>query len=238
MNFFNYVNEKKLIILIISLSLNLIFILVCGILSWSLFNYECDLPMTSDIVNDPETTEEISSKIYVDVKGEVKNPGVYEVSNVNIIDDVIKLAGGFTKSAYKNNINLSKKVTDELVIYVYSNSEYKKLNEDNVEIKECVCPEYNISDCIESGSSEIINNNTFNSEIEDKNDDKENIKKLININTATIDELMTLPGIGESKAKAIIEYRIKTLFNKIDDIKNVSGIGEAVFEKIRDYITV
>ncbi|HPZ24249.1 MAG TPA: ComEA family DNA-binding protein, partial [Bacilli bacterium] len=60
----------------------------------------------------------------------------------------------------------------------------------------------------------------------------------ININTATIEELQTLTGIGESKAKAIIEYREKTPFVKIEDIKNVTGIGDSLFEKIKDNISV
>ena len=60
---------------------------------------------------------------------------------------------------------------------------------------------------------------------------------LININTATKEELMTIPNIGESKADKIIEYRDKDKFEKIEDIQNVSGIGESIFEKIKTYIT-
>ena len=62
--------------------------------------------------------------------------------------------------------------------------------------------------------------------------------KLVNINTATIDELQTIKGVGESKAKSIIEYRKENKFIKIEDIKNVSGIGDSLFEKIKDYITI
>ena len=61
---------------------------------------------------------------------------------------------------------------------------------------------------------------------------------LISINTASLEELKTLPGIGESKANSIIKYRETSSFNTIEDIKNVSGIGESLFEKIKDYITV
>ena len=63
-------------------------------------------------------------------------------------------------------------------------------------------------------------------------------KNLININSATKEELMTLSGIGESKARAIIDYRTQNKFIKIEDIKNVSGIGDSAFEKIKDYIAV
>lgn len=60
----------------------------------------------------------------------------------------------------------------------------------------------------------------------------------VNINTATQKELMSLSGIGEAKAKAIIEYRSKTKFKKIEDIMQVPGIGKGIFEKIKEDITV
>lgn len=66
----------------------------------------------------------------------------------------------------------------------------------------------------------------------------QNGNKLININTANVEELKTLNGIGDSKAKAIIDYRKKTKFIKIEDIMNIKGIGEKMFEKIKDFITV
>ena len=75
-----------------------------------------------------------------------------------------------------------------------------------------------------------------------KNSDTDNIQndsnKLISLNKGSLDELMTIPGIGEQKAKQIIEYRNSNAFTSIEDIKNVSGIGESLFEKIKDYITI
>ena len=67
---------------------------------------------------------------------------------------------------------------------------------------------------------------------------EENISKKISLNTATKDELMTLSGIGESKALAIIEYRSNKLFESIEEITNVSGIGKSLYEKIKDNITL
>ena len=96
------------------------------------------------------------------------------------------------------------------------------------------CPIYEISNC--EGAS-IINNSVNN----EKNDSLEIVSEnnKVNINNATKEQLLTLSGIGESKALAIIEYRNSTGgFKSIEDIKNVSGIGEALFAKIKDSITV
>ena len=102
---------------------------VCGYLIWTSYTHEfiCE-EVKEQIVAETTITQE-QEKYYVDVKGAVKKPGVYEVNKNNIINDVINLAGGFTKSAYTKNINLSKKISNELVIYIYTNSEYKKLFE-------------------------------------------------------------------------------------------------------------
>ena len=72
---------------------------------------------------------------------------------------------------------------------------------------------------------------------EDEKTDDESEQKLVSINSGTKEELMSIPGIGEAKADSIIEYRKENKFEKIEKIKNVSGIGEALFEKIKDYIT-
>ena len=71
----------------------------------------------------------VTSKVYVDIKGSVKKPGVYQVSADSIVWDIVNLSGGFTKNAYTKNINLSQKVKDEMVIYVFSKNEMLKMNE-------------------------------------------------------------------------------------------------------------
>lgn len=177
-----------------------------------------------------EIIEEVKkTKITVDIKGQVNNPGVYELIEGSRIIDLINIAGGLTKDANTSLINLSKKLEDSMVIIIYSNYEVENSNVKEIETvfkiieKECNCPV-------------IENDGCINTEIE--KEDKENINELININTATLEELMTLPGVGESKAKSIIEYREKNKFKTIEEIQNVSGIGELAFEKIKAYITI
>lgn len=162
-------------------------------------------------------------KLIVDIKGEVKNPGVYEVKKNTRINDVIKLAGGLTYKANTKYINLSKKVKDEMVIFIYSYWEINSFKEQE-KIKE------------ELPTIEDKNLITSNKIVDETSTDVVNSK--ININSATLEQLMTLTGIGESKAKSIIEYREKNKFKTIDDLKEVSGIGDSIFDKIKENITV
>lgn len=165
-----------------------------------------------------EKKKEVSTVI-VDIKGNVNNPGVYEVENGKRVNDVINMAGGLTETADTSNINLAKIVTDEMTIVIYSKEEV--LEKYKSEVCICDCPYITNDACINESSNE------------------DNTSSLVNINTASIEELMTLQGLGEAKAKSIIEYRTKNgNFTSIDSIKEVSGIGEAIFEKIKDYITV
>ena len=205
---------KKLILILVGIS-----IILGGVI---LVLYKREINTKEEVVDifkekekEQKDKEEISNKknketkVIVDIKGMVVNPGVYEVDSNLRVNDVIELAGGLLEGADTSYINLAKIVTDEMTIIIYSNEEvlekYKKEN--------CICEECN-----------IVNNACINTE--DNN-------KLININTASLD------GIGESKAKSIISYREEHgLFNKVEDIKNVSGIGESLFEKIKIYITV
>ena len=165
-----------------------------------------------------EEIKDTSESVYVDIKGSVKKPGVYKVDKTSIVNDVIKLAGGFTKNAYTKNINLSKHVSDEMVIYVFNKKDFTTTTEKN-EV---------------SFTTEVINYDnciTTTKKTTTKSD-------ILNINTASKEELMGISGIGASKADLIIAYRLEHKFSKIEDIMNVSGIGESLFEKIKKYITV
>ena len=159
--------------------------------------------------------KEETSKVVVDIKGMVTNPGVYEVDSTMRVNDVILLAGGLIEGADTSLINLAKIVTDEMTIIIYSNEEVQEKYKEEI----CVC------DC------PLIENDAC---VDNKEEDH-----LININTCTLDELMEINGIGKTKAEAILEYRESNGdFNSIDDIKKVDGIGDALFEKIKAYIKV
>ncbi|MBQ7240342.1 MAG: helix-hairpin-helix domain-containing protein [Bacilli bacterium] len=178
-------------------------------------NYK-DKNDTNEVVAFVETTTSVEIKdevnnFYVDVKGEVKNPGVYFVSEGMLVIDAINLAGGLTKKACTDDINLSMKLTNEMVIYVNNKNSF-------------------------TTTTKVTELNDV--KIKEEKQEKYTNNGLVNINTASKEELMTLNGIGESKANSIIEYRKTNKFNTIEDIMNVSGIGEKFFEQIKNYITV
>lgn len=178
-----------------------------------------------------EQNELAIESYYVDIKGAVKNPGVYLVNKGTIINDVINLAGGLTKNASTKNINLSYKTTSSMVIYIYTNNEL--IEEKTINTEPCICNE--IKECIDNKESIIIEEKK-----EEPNNQIDQItSNKININTATKEELQSLNGIGEQKALSIIEYReTNGNFKSIEEIKNVSGIGDSAYEKIKDYITI
>ena len=153
-----------------------------------------------------------NDNIYVYVNGQVKYPGVYKLNYGDRAYNAIKNAGGLTKNAKKNNINLAETVVDAQNIYVMSKKEYKK-----------------------SLSKKSISGETTDSLSENQDTNS----SLININTASESELTKLPGIGNSKAAAIIKYREENdNFSSKEDIKNVSGIGDSTYSNIEDLITV
>ena len=151
-----------------------------------------------------------------------------------IVDDLIILAGGLNNNAYTNNINFSKKLQNEMVIFIYTNYEYHNLNKKDETVTECNCPQVDLSSCLNSGSSIIISNDNNNGAI-----DNNTTNDLININTANLSNLMSLNGIGEAKAKAIIKYRSDNgNFKKLDELLSVDGIGSKLYEEIKIYLTI
>nr|MCR4581089.1 SLBB domain-containing protein [Bacilli bacterium] len=183
--------------------LGIIVILITGIIWSSIINNNSNEVINDNIAlldEDIIVNNTNDDYFYVDVKGEVKNPGVYKVIEGMIVNDVINLAGGLTKNAYTKSINLASKVTEGSVIYVYSKKDMTTTSS-----KTTTTNKYNY---VEPNTNEVVNNNSG----------------LVNINTASKEELLTITGIGESKADQIIEYRKSNPFKSIEDIMNVSGI--------------
>ena len=178
---------------------------------------------TLDMSEYEDEEQEDSSKLRVDIKGAVRNPGVYELEAGSVVNDLIKASGGLMSNADTSNLNLSKKLANEMVIIVYTKDEVKEMKQSDK-----LGDELNENSSIIGGSSETSKKTTTS-----KTSGK------VNLNTASKEELETLNGIGSSKAESIIQYRSTCgAFRTIEDIKNISGIGDAVYAKIKDYITV
>lgn len=153
-----------------------------------------------------DNTETTFEKLYVQICGEVVNPGVFSVSAGTRVYQIVEMAGGMTQEADIDVVNQAETVYDGQQIYIPAQGE-----------------EYSVS---------------ANGNVTETNEG-ENIAGKININIADRDSLMTLPGIGSSKAEAIIAYRESNgSYNTIEDIMNVSGIKQAAFDKIKDLICV
>ena len=158
-----------------------------------------------------ETTTMIPQNCYVDIKGEVLRPGVYEFSCESRIQEVIKKAGGFTEEADETKINLAQKVTDQMQMIV-----------PNVNSKQ--------EGGVTEGNSEKGNSS---------NTTPSNSKQgTVNINTATLEELQTIKGIGKKKAEAILQYRKEHgPFRTKEDLLQVKGIGKKALEAIESQVT-
>lgn len=157
----------------------------------------------------------------VDIKGQINKPGVYQIEEGTRIYEIIELAGGLLSTATTENINLSKKASDEMVIYIFSKEEFAKQN--MCEVKNKTSAEI---------SEEIKNKKSI---IEEEKELKQDLK--ISLNQATLEELMTLDGIGNSKAENIIKYREEHGgFKDLEELKEISGIGDSIYEKVKDKI--
>ena len=228
----------------------IVFSILCGFIFWYFSNdlseIKKELKKSSEVSS--VSMEEVKTKFIVDIKGEVKTPGVYILDEGKRVMDVVKKAGGFTRNADTSANNLSMKIADEMVIVIYSKEEIKDYlktkEEESLVLEKCKNDVIVNNSCVGSddslgkGTSDNSDNNKVVSSDSSKDESSlEGENKLVSINTASIDELMTLSGIGQSKAEAIIEYRESKKFETIEEIKEVPGIGDALFEKIKDYIT-
>ncbi|WP_249598436.1 helix-hairpin-helix domain-containing protein [Peribacillus frigoritolerans] len=148
--------------------------------------------------------------IKVDVKGAVKSPGIFTAQAGDRVIDLISAAGSFTEKADTDKVNFAQIIEDQMVIYVPEIGEEDKGNLENIQVGTS-------GDAVTKGTS----------------------GGLVNLNAATQEDLQTLTGIGPSKANAILEYR-ETVgkFKEVDELKQVTGIGDKTFERLRDSISV
>lgn len=186
--------------------------------------------------NKIEENQEIEEcLLIVDIKGEVMRPGLYALSCDSRVQDGINLAGGITDKADTSVINLSKKVMDEMVVIIYSKEQVANFVTTKKEEKE---KQEACQNQVEVKNNACISSNDFKNQSTDVIGDTP-VKSLISLNTASREELMMLSGIGESIAERIILYRQENgNFQTIEELKNVKGIGDKVFEKIENNITV
>ena len=213
-------HKRKIIIFFVILAILGIFIF------YYFYYFQNNNEIEIELKNNEEQEESLYNEekvLYVDIKGFVSVPGVYSFKNSENarINDLILKAGGLKKEADTSILNLSKKLEDEMTVIIYSKSEV----DDYVKTQEL------LKNKLEVCELKLKNNACITEESNKDND-------VININTATKEELMTLNGIGESKALAIIEYRKNNAFQEINDLLNVDGIGENLFESIKNNIKV
>lgn len=156
-----------------------------------------------------DTDSAVIKDIKVYVCGAVQRPDVYEISADSRIVDAVSAAGGFAIDAYPEAMNLAETVSDGSRIYVPTKEEVDALAV--------------VYSDTGSGTGDTMSDSTGR----------------VNINTATLEELTTLPGIGDTRARAIIDYREQNgAFGNIEDIMQVTGIKEKSFSKIKDSICV
>ena len=156
---------------------------------------------TTMLAEKTEVSTRQEAVIFVDIKGAVKNPGVYQMKSGDRVKDALDAAGGLTDEADSQKVNLAQRVEDQMVIVV------PKVGEEATEMPAGVTSK------------------------EAAKDGK------VNINTATVEELKTLKGVGEKKAEAIIEYRKKNgSFKTKEDLMKVRGIGKKLFESFQERI--
>ena len=171
-----------------------------------------------------DASSEEAKTLVVHICGAVSAPGVYELPAGSRIIDAVEAGGGFLPEADEACCNLAEEIVDGCQIYIMTKSESCADGQTEKKAGIQTSPDSDMQTTdrnVRSNSAPALENG------------------LVNLNTADIAALMTLPGIGESRAKAIISYREQHgAFAKIEDIMKISGIKQAAFSKIKDKITV
>ena len=203
-------------------------------------NAETENGLNTDTANengDFETSNE-TSDIYIYVTGEVNHQGVVVLKEGSRISDAIDAAGGITGAANISKINLVFVLEDGMKVNIPNDNDLK--NNPDFKYITMGSGDGDINTSINGTSGGVVSNNSGSSGSSSNSKNTYPTKiQVVNINTATQTELETLPGIGPSLSLKIIHYREENgKFTSIEDIKNVSGIGDSKFNNIKDYITV
>ena len=171
-----------------------------------------------------DASSEETKTLVVHICGAVSAPGVYELPAGSRIIDAVEAGGGFLPEAEEACCNLAEEIVDGCQIYIMTKTESCADGQTEKKAGIQTSPDSDMQTTdrnVRSNSAPALENG------------------LVNLNTADVAALMTLPGIGESRAKAIISYREQHgEFAKIEDIMKISGIKQAAFSKIKDKITV
>lgn len=194
--------------------------IICGILVLAVVCSACakeEIVYLDSVVTESEMTEAVTPDVVdepafccVYVCGAVRKPGVYRLAVDARVCDAIEAAGGFEQEAAQESVNLAGHIRDEQQIWIPTAEE------------------------AEAGASPSYEDVQPERTAEGISSDGR-----VNLNTATKSELMSVPGIGEAKAESIIAYRTEHgSFSDIQDIMQITGIKEGIFEKIKDSITV
>ena len=208
-----FYHKKKFITVVL-----FVVILVGGFFLYKVYakelNYSKEIEKkTEKTVLKTDKKEKKQEDYVVDIKGEVINPGIYSASKNDRVIDIIKKAGGLTRKADTYYLNLSQKVTDQMLIRVSSKYEVNLTRE--LELKE----------------------KERKLEVKNKKEDAKEIKK-VSINTASKEELVNVAYITENIANLIIERRSKTPFKSIEELLEIKGIKENTLAKIKENITL
>lgn len=205
----NNITKKQLLIISI-----ILIIIISLYYIYNKFNEENKEVLIENILieNKKDNKKSENEFLIVHISGAVNNPGIVKLEVESRIEDAIISAGGLTEDADLTNVNLAYVLEDGMKITIPSMSDVEE---------------------------EIIMENSGKNIITESNVEYSSSKISININKATIDEFAKLPGIGNSLATRIVKYREENgKFKNIEDIKNVSGIGDNKFEQIKDLISV
>ncbi len=176
-------------------------------------NIELDENILVSNQNTKQMSQDTEEIVIVHITGSVKNPGIVKLKEGSRIEDAIEAAGGLTENADISNVNLAYVLDDGTKIKI------PNLDDEDI------------------GDEDVLSKDSGEGIIQE--DEKTTNTNIVNINKATENELSTLPGIGNSLATRIVEYRKQNgNFKTIEDIKNVSGIGESKFANIKDFISI